>query len=139
MESSPLWEIEAGRNCRPFRTTTSAMQVARPSDWRGSARCSSLCGQPAGSITANEVLAPFGLPPLPYIRFDEEAAPHQGWKLPSIRRYVGNGPFAWIDYDISAEAHRWAESRSAPTLLLDIGADCGLGEADVERQLAFRV
>ena len=87
---------------------------------------------------ANEVLAPvFGLPPLPYICFDEEAAPHEGWKLPSIRRYVGNHPFVWIDDDTSAEAHRWAERRSAPTLLLDIGADCGLGEFDVERLLAF--
>jgi hypothetical protein len=74
---------------------------------------------------------------LPYIRFDEGAAPHEGWKLPSIRRYVGDRPFAWVDDDISLEAHRWAERRSAPTLLLDIGADCGLGEEDVERLLAF--
>jgi HAD domain in Swiss Army Knife RNA repair proteins len=87
---------------------------------------------------ANEVLAPvFGLPPLPYIRFEEDAAPHEGWKLPSIRRYVGHRPFAWVDNDISAEAHRWAEERVAPTLLLDIRADCGLAETDVERLLAF--
>jgi hypothetical protein len=33
---------------------------------------------------------------LPYIRFDEGAAPHEGWKLPSIRRYVGDRPFAGL-------------------------------------------
>jgi hypothetical protein len=50
---------------------------------------------------------------------------------------VGDHPFAWIDDDIGAEAHRWAESRTAPTLLLEIPGDCGLGEADVEQLLAF--
>jgi hypothetical protein len=62
---------------------------------------------------ANEVLAPvLGLPPLPYVRFEAAAAPHEGWKFPSIRRYVGHRPFAWIDDDISLEAHQWAERRS---------------------------
>jgi hypothetical protein len=79
---------------------------------------------------ANNVLAPlFGVPPLPYIRFDRETGPSETWKLPSVREYVGDRPFAWVDDELGHDAHEWAELRAAPTLLLDIPSDCGLSEA----------
>jgi hypothetical protein len=87
---------------------------------------------------ANDSLAPlFGLPPLPVVRLDEPFAVGETWKLPSIKRYVGERPFAWLDDEIGHDAQRWARERSAPTLLHEIAADCGLGASDVEALLDF--
>jgi hypothetical protein len=59
------------------------------------------------------------------------------WKLPAIRRYVRARPFAWVDDEIGADAHRWARRRSVPTLLLDIRPDRGLMQNDVDALLQF--
>src|ERR1019366_3429735 len=71
---------------------------------------------------ANEVLSPlFGLPELPVIEFGDEAfRMGTSLKLPAVRRYVNDRPFAWVDDEIGNDAHRWARRRSVPTLLLDV-------------------
>lgn len=87
---------------------------------------------------ANDVLADaLRLPQLPVIRFDDSTGPGESWKLPAIRRFVRDRPFAWIDDDIGFDAHAWAAGRGVPTLMLDILADRGLLEPDVARLLAF--
>jgi hypothetical protein len=92
----------------------------------------------AWEAEANQHLAPlFGLPQLPYLRFEDEAGPYESWKLPSIARFVGDKPFAWVDDDIGLDAHEWAASRPAPTLLLEVRGDCGLGSVDGDKLLDF--
>ncbi|WP_354697205.1 hypothetical protein DSM112329_02832 [Paraconexibacter sp. AEG42_29] len=87
---------------------------------------------------ANEVLAPlFGLPPLPVIMFGNEASLGDSWKLPAIRRFVVDRPFAYVDDDIGDVAAVWAEHRPQPTLLLPIPGDRGLGAGDEGRLLTF--
>ena len=88
---------------------------------------------------ANEVLCPlFGLPPLPVIDFgDLTFRVGQTWKLPTIRTYVRDRPFAAIDDEFGADAHRWASRRSIPTLLLDVRADRGLTQEHVDALLYF--
>ena len=87
---------------------------------------------------ANEVLAPaLGLAPLPVIVFDDEAQVGESWKLPAIKAYVGDRPFAYIDDDIGRDAEAWAATRRAPTLLLAIRADRGLLEPDIDALLEF--
>ena len=87
---------------------------------------------------ANELLGPvLGLPPLPVIHFDDDVPLGTSYKLPAIQRYVGDRAAAYADDDIGNDAHRWAESRPFPTLLLTIPADRGLGNAHVEQLLAF--
>lgn len=88
--------------------------------------------------TANRHLAgPLGLPPLPVIHFDDEFSPGESWKLPAIRRFVGDRPFAWVDDDIGHDAHAWARSRSAPTLLLEIEPTRGLHAGHARELLAY--
>lgn len=82
---------------------------------------------------ANEVIAPlFDLPPLPVIVFNDDASEGESWKMPAIRDYVGDSPFAYVDDDIGADAFDWAAARSVPTLLLAIRGDRGLLAADVD-------
>ena len=88
---------------------------------------------------ANDVLGPlFGLPALPVIDLrDATFRAGETWKLPAIRRYVKDRPFAWVDDEIGHDAHRWARSRSAPTLLLDVRPDYGLTQEHVGALLRF--
>ncbi len=88
---------------------------------------------------ANRDLAPvLGLPQLPAISFAGLSA-RQGrtWKLPAIKRYVAEQPMAWVDDDLRADAHAWAQSRIEPTLLLDVNPSWGLVEAHVEILIEF--
>jgi hypothetical protein len=88
---------------------------------------------------ANDVLSPlFGLPLLPVIEFgDVTFKMGETWKLPVIRRYVKEWPFAWVDDEIGKDAHRWAGKRSVPTLLLDVRPDVGLTQDHVDSLLRF--
>jgi hypothetical protein len=88
---------------------------------------------------ANDVLSPlFGLPSLSVIEFgDASFSIGQTWKLPTVRRYVKDRPFAWVDDEIGADAHRWARKRTAPTLLLDVRPDFGLTQDHVDALLQF--
>jgi len=86
---------------------------------------------------ANEHLLDFhNLQPLPLIRFEgrrhDPKAPH--WKMPWIKAWARQKPFAWIDDEINDEVVAWAEKRTAdghPTLALCIPYDEGLGDQHV--------
>ena len=88
---------------------------------------------------ANDVLSPLcGLPPLPVIELgDLTFKPGETWKLSVVRRFVKDRPFAWVDDEIGHDAHRWARTRSAPSLLLDVRPDRGLTQENVDELLQF--
>lgn len=89
---------------------------------------------------ANEVLAPlFGLDALPVIHFDSGGndGSDVNYKLASIRDYVDERPFAWVDDDIGQGAIAWMTARRAPTLALEVGAHLGLGRAEEQVLLEF--
>ena len=73
-----------------------------------------------------------GVPQLPYLTFDGRAefgTAH--WKLGAIEQHAGDRPLAWIDDSLDASCYEWAESRSAPTLLVPTQSDVGLTETHV--------
>jgi len=82
---------------------------------------------------ANRLLAPvLGLPELPFISFASLAARRgRTWKLSAVKRFIRDRPMAWVDDELGNDAHRWAEKRTQPTLLLDINPSWGLAEAHV--------
>lgn len=89
-------------------------------------------------LAANEELSPLlGLPQLRTILFENEVPPGADLKLPAIKRFVGDRPFAWIDDVIGNDAHAWVEARKIPALLVQTSADRGLGRDHVEELLAF--
>ncbi|MBA2460612.1 MAG: hypothetical protein H0V45_02395 [Actinobacteria bacterium] len=89
-------------------------------------------------VDANRLLCPFfdlpeyalvDLPPIPF-----EARE----KVPAISAFVGSDrPAAWMDDMITPEAVRWAEERSAPTLLVQVGSATGLTRAQVDQALSW--
>lgn len=86
---------------------------------------------------ANEHLIDFhGLPPLPVMRFEgnrhDSRSAH--WKLPWIKAWAKDKPFAWIDDEIDDGVIKWAERRAAkgtPTLALPIPHQTGLSDDHV--------
>lgn len=88
---------------------------------------------------ANTYLAPvFGLPRLPVVRFPPTPfAPAQ--KVPPIAAFTGDRPTAWVDDAHTPEAWEWANSRTAPTLLLPTDPARGLTRETVEELLNWRV
>jgi hypothetical protein len=88
---------------------------------------------------ANDVLSPlFGLSALPVIEFgDTSFKIGTTWKLPVIKRFVRDRPFALLDDEIGADAHRWARRRSAPPLLVDVRPGRGLTQDHVDALLQF--
>lgn len=88
--------------------------------------------------SANVTVGPgLGLPRLPVIYFDHGFATGETWKLPAVVRDVGDRPLAWIDDDLHADAHQWAEQRSVPTLLVDTDPHVGMTRGHVDRLLSF--
>ena len=74
-----------------------------------------------------------GLPPLPYLTFDGRArfgTAH--WKLEALEEYAGSRPLAWIDDSLDDSCQKWAEKRTAPTLLVPTESDVGLLDVHVE-------
>ncbi|MEA2170151.1 MAG: hypothetical protein QOF76_3451 [Solirubrobacteraceae bacterium] len=87
---------------------------------------------------ANEELGPLlGLPPLPFLRFDDDVELGESYKLPAIRRYVGDRAAAYVDDDMGNDTIAWAAARTAPTLVLPIQADRGLQDDHVAQLLRF--
>lgn len=85
---------------------------------------------------ANEYLPHLlGLPgPLPYLSFDR--APGRAnahWKLNAIDAHADTRPVAWIDDSFNDACHAWANSRPAPTLLVQTQPDQGLTRRERER------
>jgi hypothetical protein len=86
---------------------------------------------------ANLLIGPLlGLPLLPVISIGRDD-PGPSWKLPSVDRFVGERPFAWVDDDLFSDARAWAKKRSAPTLLLSADPAVGLTKAHVEKARRF--
>ncbi len=77
--------------------------------------------QDADLLIAERVGLPRGLP---FIVFTEQ----RGWtsKLPDVIRFVGRRAVAWVDDHLDPDAHAWAESREAPTLLVETDHRVGL-------------
>jgi len=82
------------------------------------------------------IAGPVGLPRgLPFIRFTEQS----GWtsKLPDVVRFVGDRAVAWVDDQLDPDAHAWAESREAPTLLVETDHRVGLELEHISMLRAF--
>ncbi len=88
---------------------------------------------------APRLLGPLlGLPPMDVIVFTQR--PQLGTplrKLPDVVARVGDTPMAWIDDDLDAEAHSWANNRKAPTLLIEPQSASGLHRDHVRQLAAF--
>jgi hypothetical protein len=82
------------------------------------------------------VLLPW-LGTLPHLTFTWEG--NDVVKLPTISAYAGDRTLVWIDDRIPDEATAWASSRPAPTLLVPVEPEEGLGEvhlAHIEQWLS---
>jgi HAD domain in Swiss Army Knife RNA repair proteins len=72
-----------------------------------------------------------GLPAaLPFLRFSRDLGAgrrtHAHWKLEAIEAYARRRPLAWIDDAFNAACHEWAQTRPAPTLLVQTEPTQGL-------------
>lgn len=80
-----------------------------------------------------------GLPGhLPWLTFDgavRAGAAH--WKIDAIDEYAGDRPLAWIDDNVDQSCHAWAESRPAPTLIIETIRHEGMREVHVELLLEW--
>ncbi len=86
---------------------------------------------------ANRLLSPhLRLPELPVIVLPpgpfEPAA-----KLPAIDAFASDRAAAWVDDIVMREVRRWAEERTAPTLLIEIAPAIGLTRETVDRLVAW--
>ncbi|MGH2808655.1 MAG: HAD domain-containing protein [Actinomycetota bacterium] len=80
---------------------------------------------------ADRLIAPvLGLPTCPLIEFPP--APFDpALKVPAIRSFVGERPFAWLDDELTEEAFIWAAERAIPALLIQVDPSIGLAEEHV--------
>ena len=79
-----------------------------------------------------------GLPgPYPFLTFGAVAPGGAHWKLEAIDRPAGERPLAWVDDALSDDCHRWAATRSAPTLLVPTDPASGLTARDVAALVAW--
>jgi hypothetical protein len=75
---------------------------------------------------------------LPSLTFDGRVADGAAhWKLDAIDEYAGDRPAAWVDDNLDANCHAWAQERSAPTLLIEVDPPVGLTEQHVEALLGW--
>ena len=72
------------------------------------------------------------LPEYPFIAFPPAPFSPPD-KVYAIEHFVGDRPCAWVDDEHSDAGRRWAESRTATTLLLAIDPGVGMACRDVER------
>lgn len=86
--------------------------------------------------SANESMSPIlELGQLAVIEFDRGTG--DTWKLPSVQGFIGNRPAAWIDDDLYLDAHKWADHRDAPTLLIRTSSSVGLTKEHVDQLKTF--
>jgi hypothetical protein len=75
---------------------------------------------------------------LPVLHFDGRAVFGSAhWKLDAIDEYAGDRPAAWIDDNIDDHCQAWADSRSAPTLIVETLPAVGLTDEHVEDLLSW--
>jgi hypothetical protein len=75
---------------------------------------------------------------LPVLTFGAEAVFGTAhWKVEAIDAYARDRPAAWIDDNLDERCFAWAESRPAPTLLVETQAPVGITDADVELLMRF--
>lgn len=75
---------------------------------------------------------------LPVLRFGGRAVFGSAhWKVEAIDEYAGERPAAWIDDNLDETCHRWAEERTAPTLLVPTAPQTGMSDEHVEQLLAW--
>lgn len=69
---------------------------------------------------ANEYLPHLlGLPELPYLSFERSVGrTNAHWKLDAIGAHAQDRALAWIDDAFNDACHAWADTRAAPTLLV---------------------
>jgi len=86
---------------------------------------------------ANELLAPLlSIAPLPVVSMPP--APFDASeKVPVIAAHAQQRPVAWIDDLHTPHAHRWAASRTAPTLLITTDPKIGLQREPIDRVIAW--
>lgn len=86
---------------------------------------------------ANRVLAPIlALPPFPVIQVPPAPfAPAA--KVPAVAAFVADPPAVWIDDLLTPQARRWADRRSAATLLVDVDPTHGLRRPMIDQALAW--
>jgi hypothetical protein len=85
---------------------------------------------------ANKYIGPnIGLPKLPVAFMDTSASvgPLETWKLPSVKAYVGDRPFAWIDDDIHHDVGLWSYHRKSPMLPMKIDPRMGLQKHHIKK------
>jgi hypothetical protein len=64
---------------------------------------------------------------LPFLTFPRNPGrAHAHWKLDAIEAYAGDRPAAWIDDALDDACRAWAQSRAAPTLLVETEPATGL-------------
>lgn len=86
--------------------------------------------------SANESMSPIlELGQLAVIEFDRGTG--DTWKLPSVQEFIGNRPTAWIDDDLYLDAHKWADHRDVPTLLIRTSSSVGLTKEHVDQLKTF--
>jgi hypothetical protein len=59
------------------------------------------------------------------------------WKVDAVDEYAADRPAAWIDDNLGDECRAWAESRSAPTLLVETSPSVGLTDEHVSQLLRW--
>jgi hypothetical protein len=75
-------------------------------------------------------------PELPWLSFGGRAVFGSAhWKVDAIDRYAGDRPAAWIDDNLGEDCHAWAQSRGAPTLLIETSPPVGLTDEHVSELL----
>jgi hypothetical protein len=75
---------------------------------------------------------------LPCLTFDGRAVFGSAhWKVDAVDKYATGRPAAWIDDNLGEECRAWAESRSAPTLLVETSPSVGLTDEHVSMLLGW--
>jgi hypothetical protein len=70
---------------------------------------------------------------LPCLTFDGRAVFGSAhWKVEAIDEYAGDRAAAWLDDNLDETCIAWAESRTAPTLLVETSPSVGLTDEHVE-------
>lgn len=83
-----------------------------------------------------------GIRPWPVISFRRAVWDGRStWKLPAVKEYIGDRPFAWIDDDLFADAFEWAHDRATrlgiPTQLVRTNPAVGLADEHVAELLRW--